>query len=64
MIILNKTDLVTKQELTFLKETLNKLNPSSKIIESTFGKINTKEILNTGMFDFEKAEQNKVGLKN
>ena len=58
VIILNKTDLVTKQELTFLKETLNKLNPSSKIIESTFGKINTKEILNTGMFDFEKAEQN------
>ena len=44
--------------MTFLKETLNKLNPSSKIIESTFGKINTKEILNTGMFDFEKAEQN------
>ena len=58
VIILNKTDLVTKQELTFLKETLNKLNPSSKIIESTFCKINTKEILNTGMFDFEKAEQN------
>ena len=58
VIILNKTDLVTKQELTFLKETLNKLNPSSKIIESTFSKINPKEILNTGMFDFEKAEQN------
>jgi len=58
VIILNKTDLVTKQELSFLKRTLNKLNPSSKIIESTFGKINTKEILNTGMFDFEKAEQN------
>ena len=58
VIILNKIDLVTKQELTFLKETLNKLNPSSKIIESTFSKINPKEILNTGMFDFEKAEQN------
>ena len=58
VIILNKTDLVTKQELTFLKETLNKLNPSSKIIESTFSKINPKEILNTGMFDFEEAEQN------
>ena len=58
VIILNKTDLVTKQELTFLKETLNKLNPSAKLIESTFSKINPKEILNTGMFDFEEAEQN------
>ena len=64
VIILNKIDLVTKQELTFLKETLNKLNPSSKIIESTFSKINPKEILNTGMFDFEKAEQNAGWLKN
>ena len=58
VIIINKTDLVTKQELTFLKETLNKLNPSAKLIESTFSKINPKEILNTGMFDFEEAEQN------
>ena len=58
VIILNKTDLVTKQELTFLKETLNKLNPSAKLIESTFSKINPKEILNTGIFDFEEAEQN------
>ena len=58
VIILNKTDLVTKQELTFLKETLYKLNPSARIIESTFSKINPKEILNTGMFDFEEAEQN------
>jgi len=58
VIILNKTDLVTKQELSFLNRTLNKLNPSAKLIESTFSKINPKEILNTGMFDFEEAEQN------
>ena len=58
VIILNKTDLVTKQELSFLKRTLNKLNPSAKLIESTFSKINPKEILNTGLFDFEEAEQN------
>ena len=58
VIIINKTDLVTKQELTILKKTLNKLNPSAKLIESTFSKINPKEILNTGMFDFEEAEQN------
>ena len=58
VIILNKTDLVTKKELSFLRTTLNKLNPSAKLIESTFSKINPKEILNTTMFDFEEAEQN------
>ena len=57
VIILNKADLVTKKELSFLSNTINKLNPSAKIIESTFGKINLKEILHTGIFDFEKAEQ-------
>ena len=58
VIILNKTDLVTKKELSFLRKTLNKLNPSAELIESTFSKINPKEILNTAMFDFEEAEQN------
>ena len=57
VIILNKTDLVTKQELSFLRNTISKLNPSAKLIESTFSKVNPKEILHTGMFDFEKAEQ-------
>ena len=57
VIVLNKGDLVTKQELSFLRETINKLNPSAKLIESTFSKINPKEILHTAMFDFEKAEQ-------
>ena len=64
VIILNKTDLVTKQELNSLKETLNKLNPSSKIIESTFSKINPKEILNTECLILRKQNKMQVGLKN
>jgi len=57
VIILNKTDLVTKEHLGVLKSAINKLNPSAKIIESSFGKVNPKEILNTGLFNFEEAEQ-------
>lgn len=57
VIILNKTDLVSEQELAFLSNTLKKLNPSAKVIESTHSKINPKEILHTGMFNFEEAEQ-------
>ena len=36
---------------------INKLNPSSKIIESTFSKIDINEIINTKLFDFGEAEQ-------
>ena len=57
VILLNKTDLVKKENLGILKSTLQKLNPSAKIIESSYSKVSPKEILNTGLFDFEEAEQ-------
>ena len=57
IIILNKTDLVSANELGVLKSSINKLNPSAKIIESEFGKVDCSVILNTKLFDFEEAEQ-------
>lgn len=57
VIVLNKTDLVTPEHLKILKATLLKLNPSVRVIESSYSKIATKEILNTGLFDFDEAEQ-------
>lgn len=57
VIILNKTDLVTKDDLGVLKAAIKKLNPSAKIIESTYSKVDPNEILNTGIFNFEEAEQ-------
>jgi len=57
VIILNKTDLVSKEHLGILRSVLYKLNPSAKIIESSFSKVNPKEILNTGLFNFEEAEE-------
>lgn len=57
VIILNKTDLVKVQDIKLLEGALIKLNPSAKIIKTQRGKINPKEILNTGMFNYEKASQ-------
>lgn len=57
VIILNKSDLVTEDQLGLLEKTLHKLNPTAKIIRTTHSKINPKEILNTGLFDYEIAEQ-------
>jgi G3E family GTPase len=57
VIVLNKTDLVSEEALGVLKATIQKLNPSAKIIESSFSKVHPSEILNTGLFDFEEAEQ-------
>ena len=58
VIILNKTDLVDKNTLGVIKEVIHKLNPKAIIIESSFSKVALSKILNTGLFDFEEAEQN------
>lgn len=57
VIVLNKIDLVSKENLGVLKAAIQKLNPAAKIIESSFSKVNLKEILNTKLFNFEEAEQ-------
>lgn len=57
VIILNKTDLVGKEDLGVLRSIIQKLNPSARIIESSFSKVDYREILNTGLFSFEEAEE-------
>ena len=56
VIILNKTDLISETQLQYLKATITKLNPIAKIICSEMSKVDPKEILNTRLFNFEKAE--------
>lgn len=56
VIILNKIDLVSDKQLKLLEATLKKLNPVAKIIQTKFGKIAVREIVNTKLFDYEEAE--------
>ncbi len=57
VIIVNKADLVSTETLGLLKSSIKKLNPSAKIIISEYGKVKPEHILNTGLFDFDEAEQ-------
>lgn len=57
VIILNKTDLVSKEDVGMLKAMIRKLNADANIIESSFGKVDLHQIMNTGLFDFEKTSQ-------
>jgi G3E family GTPase len=63
VIIINKTDLVSEEKLKFLKQMMSKYNPDAKIITSNYGEIENKEILNTKLFDFDKASQSAGWLK-
>lgn len=55
VIIINKADLVSKETVEELAAIIHKLNPGAKIISTSNSKVDPKEILNTGYFDFEEA---------
>ncbi|SDH00170.1 GTP-binding protein [Chitinophaga filiformis] len=57
VIILNKTDLITAEELGMLQAVIRKMNANARIISSSFGQIDLKHILNTRLFDFEETSQ-------
>ena len=63
VIVLNKTDLVPPENLKLLEGLIIKLNPDAKLIRSSFGKVDPKELLNTKMFNYEKAQQSAGWIK-
>ena len=63
VILLNKVDLVSTSELKLLSEIIHKLNPEAKIIKTNHSKVDLDEVLNTNMFDFEKAEASAGWIK-
>lgn len=57
VIVLNKTDLISQDEVQRIKAFLKKINMEAHIIESSYGKIPLEEILHTNRFNFEQASQ-------
>ncbi|GIO84366.1 putative metal chaperone YciC [Paenibacillus faecis] len=63
VLILNKCDLVGQEELKELEGVLRKLQPTAKLIRAEHGAVEPGEILNTGLFDFEKASMSAGWIK-
>ena len=63
LILISKTDLVSPSDKERLTAILQALNTDAKIIPIEHGKVDIDEVLNTGLFDFEKAQQAPGWLK-
>ncbi|WDF04764.1 GTP-binding protein [Shouchella hunanensis] len=63
VLVLNKCDLVSEEQLLQLEQVLKKLQPDAKLLRSTRAEVPIKEILNTGLFDFDKASESAGWLK-
>lgn len=57
IILVSKTDLVSSDDVERLTAILKTLNTTAEIIPITQGNVDIDDILNTDLFDFERAEQ-------
>ena len=55
IILLNKVDDVSKEELILVKQIIRSLQPKAEIIECNYGEVDLNKILNTGDFNFNKV---------
>lgn len=63
VIVINKADLVDRDDLRRLILILSRLNPDASLVLAEFGRVPLDKILNTKMFDFDKASAAPGWLK-
>ncbi|MBO6566451.1 MAG: GTP-binding protein [Pseudomonadales bacterium] len=63
VILVSKTDLAEAREIERLTAILRTLNTQAKIVPIANGEVNIDEVLSTGLFSFDKAQQAPGWLK-
>ncbi|MCX4193192.1 zinc metallochaperone GTPase ZigA [Methylophaga sp. OBS1] len=63
VILISKTDLCSPEQLKAVTGVIKSLNPEAEIIPIERGRVDLKQVLATGKFDFEKAEQSPGWLR-
>lgn len=63
VLLVSKTDLVETKDTKKLNAILRSLNTDAEIIPISQGQVDIENVLNTGLFDFEKAQQAPGWLK-
>lgn len=63
VLVLNKTDLVTEEQLDRLEGILRKLQPTARFIRTVNSEVELSDVLNTSLFDFEKASNSAGWLQ-
>jgi len=63
IILLNKSDEVSPENRKKIVGVIKALNTEAKVIETNYSNVPLNDVLNTGLFDFEKASQAPGWLK-
>ncbi|WP_406731477.1 GTP-binding protein [Streptomyces sp. NBC_01794] len=57
VIVLNKLDIVEAESADQLRAALTRLNPAARIVAAVRGRVDLGDVLGTGLFDLERAQQ-------
>jgi G3E family GTPase len=57
VVILNKVDIAARQEIEAARAIIRSLNADARIIETSHSRVETRDILDTGLFDFDSAHR-------
>lgn len=57
VLVLNKIDLVDDIELSRVEALVERLNPKAKKVRAQFGRIRPRDVVRTGVFDFEETDE-------
>ena len=60
VILLNKIDLISKQELKIVKSIIRGLNAKARIIETINSKVKMIDVMNTKLYNLEEAKQHPL----
>ena len=63
VIILNKIDVISKDQLKTVKALIRGLNVKAKIIETTHSKVDMKEVIDTGLYNLEEAQNHPLWVQ-
>jgi G3E family GTPase len=63
VVVLNKSDLATPEQLDAARKIVRALNADAEIIETAHGRVPLHKVFDTRLFDFDKAHQHPLWFK-
>lgn len=63
VLVINKTDIVSPDNLARLEAILRHINPDARMVRASYGQVPLESVLNTGRFDLEHAKRAPGWLK-
>ena len=63
VVVLNKVDAATREQLDAARTVIRALNADARIVETTQGRVSLDAILDTGLFSFEAAHEHPTWFK-